>query len=172
MTKRESKSPIKNLPVRQPGQSSREKFANLFDDEIMPYILAVVSTFIMAFWEWQRYFFPRPPQPWILTICAIIAIGFFVRKIIKTIPITRQLRLGAIGEEAVGQFLEEKMRPMGCQVFHDVLGETFNVDHIVVGPTGVFAIETKTNSRLGTGKVFVSPCCATRAMRVAHYFSD
>jgi hypothetical protein len=27
-------------------------------------------------------------------------------------------------------------------------------------------------SRLGTGKVFVSPCCATRAMRVAHCFSD
>jgi hypothetical protein len=147
MTKRESKSPIKNLPVRQPGQSTRERIEGLFDNEIMAYAIAVAVCCLMAFWEWQRYFFPKPPQPWVMTICAILAILFTVRKILKTIPIARQLRLGAIGEEAVGQFLEEKLRPTGCQVFHDILGESFNVDHIVVGPTGVFAIETKTHSK-------------------------
>jgi hypothetical protein len=37
MKKCETRSPINNLPVRQPGQSTREKFTGLFDDEIMPY---------------------------------------------------------------------------------------------------------------------------------------
>jgi len=147
MTKRESKSPIKNLPVRQPGQSTRERFAALFDDEIMPYFLAVVVTFSMALWEWARYSIKSPPQPWTMTILLVVAVLVLIIRIRKTIPLARQLKLGAIGEEAVGQFLDEKLRPMGCQVFHDILGESFNVDHIVVGPTGVFAIETKTHSK-------------------------
>lgn len=147
MTKRESKSPIKNLPVRQPGQSTREKFANLFDDEIMPYLLAVMALFLGAFWEWWHYLSKNPPQPWLMTFLLVIAILFLIRKMRKTLPLARQLKLGAIGEEAVGQFLDEKLRPMGCQIFHDILGESFNVDHIVVGPTGVFAIETKTHSK-------------------------
>lgn len=29
-------------------------------------------------------------------------------------------------------------------VFHDVLAEGFNIDHVLIGPAGVFAIETKT----------------------------
>lgn len=151
MTKREIKSPIKNLPVRQPGQSTRETFERLFDNDITPYLMAAGVCCLLAFWEWQRYFFPKPPQPWVLTILAIAAVLFAVRKFQKTIPLARQLKLGAIGEEAVGQFLDEKLRPMGCQVFHDILGESFNVDHIVVGPTGVFAIETKTHSKPAKG---------------------
>ncbi len=147
MTKRESKSPIKNLPVRQPGQSTREKFAGLFDDEIMPYFIVVAVVVVLAIGEWTRFIFKSPPQPWLMSILAVITILFLVRKMQKTIPLARQLRLGAIGEEAVGQFLDEKLRPMGCQVFHDILGDSFNVDHIVVGPTGVFAIETKTHSK-------------------------
>ena len=155
MTKRESKSPIKNLPVRQPGQSTREKFANLFDDEIMPYFLVVTALLILAIGEWVRYLSKSPPQPWLMSIFAVIAILVLIRKIQKTIPLARQLRLGAIGEEAVGQFLDEKMRPMGFQVFHDVLGDKFNVDHIVVGPSGVFAVETKTCSKPVKGECIV-----------------
>ena len=147
MTKRESKSPIKNLPVRQPGQSTREKFANIFDDEIMPYFLAVAALVMLAIGEWARYLSKSPPQPWLMTILAVITILVMIRKIRKTIPLARQLKLGAVGEEAVGQFLDEKLRPMGCHVFHDILGDSFNVDHLVVGPTGVFAVETKTHSK-------------------------
>ena len=32
-------------------------------------------------------------------------------------------------------------------MFHDVLDEGFNVDHILIGPAGVFSIETKTWSK-------------------------
>lgn len=57
------------------------------------------------------------------------------------------LKLGIVGEEAVGQYLEEKLRPMGCQVLHDIPGEGFNIDHVVIGPTGVYCVETKTYSK-------------------------
>lgn len=56
------------------------------------------------------------------------------------------LRLAYDGELSVGQELNELMLD-GFRVFHDMQAESFNIDHAVVGPSGVFAIETKTRSK-------------------------
>ena len=45
----------------------------------------------------------------------------------------------------------EALRTAGYSVFHDVLGDGFNVDHVVVGPAGVFTIETKAWSKPAKG---------------------
>lgn len=50
--------------------------------------------------------------------------------------------LGRMGEVYVGQNLE-LLREKGFKVLHDVPGEGFNVDHILIGPKGIFTIETK-----------------------------
>jgi nuclease-like protein len=41
----------------------------------------------------------------------------------------------------------------GCRVFHDVQAEGFNIDHVVIGSAGVFAVETKARPKRphGTG---------------------
>ena len=49
---------------------------------------------------------------------------------------------GARGEEAVGRFLAELV-PEGYRILHDVDTGRGNLDHVAVGPTGVWAIETK-----------------------------
>ncbi|MBE0548059.1 MAG: NERD domain-containing protein [Rubrivivax sp.] len=67
----------------------------------------------------------------------------------------RALRQGAEGERAVGQFLD-RLRGDGYQVFHDVLGEGFNVDHVVIGSAGVFTVETKTWSKPVRGDARIS----------------
>jgi hypothetical protein len=65
----------------------------------------------------------------------------------------RNRYLGYFGERVVAEALEP-LKTRGYRVFHDVPGgerrHRFNLDHVVVGPTGVFAIETKTR-RQGTG---------------------
>lgn len=59
----------------------------------------------------------------------------------------RNRYLGYFGERVVAEALEP-LKARGYLVFHDVaagsLGRRFNLDHVVVGPGGVFAIETKT----------------------------
>lgn len=35
----------------------------------------------------------------------------------------------------------------GHHVFHDVVAAGFNIDHVVIGPRGIYCIETKTSSR-------------------------
>lgn len=48
---------------------------------------------------------------------------------------------GARGEERVAGLLE--LLPHGWHVFHDFPAGGHHVDHVVVGPTGVYAVETK-----------------------------
>ncbi len=58
----------------------------------------------------------------------------------------KQLRLGYECELAVGQELDLLMLK-GFRIFHDVPAENFNIDHIIIGPSGVFAVETKGRSK-------------------------
>jgi hypothetical protein len=71
----------------------------------------------------------------------------FARKAIAMLMRYRNDILGFKGERAVGEELNKLMLD-GCLVYHDVPGEgAWNVDHVVVAPTGVYAIETKTRSK-------------------------
>ena len=58
--------------------------------------------------------------------------------------------LGYLGERAVADHFEP-LRESGFRIFHDVPCEgrkkNFNIDHVVVGKTGVAAIEVKTRRK-------------------------
>jgi hypothetical protein len=56
----------------------------------------------------------------------------------------RAWRIGAIGEEHVGAILDTLIAS-GYHVLHDRRrpGGRENIDHVVIGPTGVFVVETK-----------------------------
>lgn len=85
----------------------------------------------------------------------VLALGavFVVIKIVALMGRIRDLSLGRDAEVAVGQELNQLARD-GFDVFHDVYGDgPFNVDHVVVGRSGVYAIETKGRSKpLRNGK--------------------
>ena len=56
----------------------------------------------------------------------------------RLIPLLREakaLGLGRDGERVVGQLLEN-MQPDGYHVLHDLIGEGFNVGHVVIGEPG------------------------------------
>jgi hypothetical protein len=61
------------------------------------------------------------------------------------------LLLALTGERAVGQFLEEKLRPLGYHILNDLPGDGFNLDHVIIGPTGIYCVETKTRSKPAKG---------------------
>ncbi|RYH61899.1 MAG: NERD domain-containing protein, partial [Alcaligenaceae bacterium] len=52
------------------------------------------------------------------------------------------LKAGYDAELAVGQELDQLIR-QGAYVFHDFPADHFNIDHVVIAPHGVFAVETK-----------------------------
>ncbi len=142
----EKRSPIKQPPLRQAGQSLDEKINDTLTEEAVLWIMAGAFAVALAIAEWIREWFELPPAPWSLTIFAVIVAGIVAWRLVLITQELRQLALGRKGEIVVGQCLEE-LRAQGYAVLHDITGNDFNVDHILVGPAGVFAVETKTRTK-------------------------
>jgi Nuclease-related domain len=141
-----NRSPIKAPPLRLPGQSLTEERALLLEDKVVLPLLLIVLLIAMAGVEWWRFYFPSKPNPLVVTFLAMIGIVFFAWRIYGVRQDIRRLRQGIDGERAVGQFLES-LREKKYKVFHDVVGDSFNIDHVLIGPAGVFTVETKTWSK-------------------------
>ncbi len=149
--KRETKSPLKDLPVRNPAQGLDEEIDRLLNDRAAGYMLVMAMVALLVWWEWWRWVFNLPPHPILFTVLGAGVFAFYIPKLVGIRRQLRNLALAVKGEKAVGQYLEEHARPLGYQVLHDVVGDGFNVDHVLVGPGGVFAVETKTISKPAKG---------------------
>lgn len=141
-----TKSPIKDAPLRQPGQSLVEESERIREDGLMPWLLAALMLFSVAAMEWFQQLTGATHSPVLFTVIALIAAAACAWRFARLRPRMRQLRQGIAGEKAVGQFLE-RLRQDGYEVFHDVTAEGFNIDHVVVGPAGILTVETKTWSK-------------------------
>ena len=78
----------------------------------------------------------------ILIAATLGAAWWLVKKALKR----ANYYLGYFGERVVAEILEP-LRAQGLRIVHDVPAqvgkEKFNVDHVAIGPGGIFAIETK-----------------------------
>lgn len=146
MDKEEKRSPLTGRPLRNPGQSIDEEIDKLLDNEAINYIVASAFFITFAFIEWLRWYNNSPYTPLLYTIVALAITVFSTVKLIKIKKKITNLKLGRDGERVVGQYLE-LLRENGCKIFHDIIGEEFNIDHVIVSNYGIFTIETKTYSK-------------------------
>jgi len=117
----------------------------------MSWIMATTFIFVLTMMEWYRWYAPRDPSPYLYTSIFIVMSILTTYRVIQTRKMLKKLRQGRDGEIAVGQFLE-RCRAQGAQVFHDIPGEGFNLDHVVIDKSGIYIIETKTISKPEKGK--------------------
>jgi hypothetical protein len=133
------KLPLKDKPVRASGESLDEEIARRRNECLFEYFFAATM-------ESVGYLTRAPRRPVPLSIVAAVTVAVAAWRIRNVRKRVRQLRQGRDGERAVGQFLEH-LREGGGQVFHDVPGEGFNLDHVVMSSHGLYAIETKSWSK-------------------------
>jgi hypothetical protein len=145
MTVNEKKSPLKEKPLHYPGQSLDEKLDHIKKD-MQPFILAPLLVVAVAALECWRWFTHSPPQPIAATVVAVVVGGYCIPKFLKLRKLHDNCELGRDGERQVGQGFEE-LRKEGYSVFHDLVANNFNVDHVIVSQRGIFAIETKTRTK-------------------------
>jgi hypothetical protein len=137
---------IRELPLRPPGESLRQKIEALTGEQDSEMVGLAISAYISC------------------AICLaatanirgyLIGAGvcLFVLKVLTAVPKllkltrrkwTHQLRF--VGEQLVAEELNQLLN-YGYHVFHDVPCQGYNIDHVVVGPKGVFAVETNTRHR-------------------------
>jgi Holliday junction resolvase-like predicted endonuclease len=128
--------------ARMPGQHARATFLRLRLRALIALgVLAVLTT------VFGRSFGLRSPL-FIGSELALLVTMFVVSRYV--LPLVDRHDRGAAGEEHVGGLLDE-LSEEGWHVIHDASFDYGNVDHIVLGTSGVFTVETK--SRQGEIRV-------------------
>ena len=128
---------------RIPGQSLLAEYNNsnaeLFSNLVMlvllfnmPFIFAGICDYIEV----------EQPQKSLMMSACFIGMIYFIIQLARAAKNKSNLRLGLEAEWFVSLELHEIAAP-NYKVFHDIQCDKFNIDHLVVGPNGVFAIETK-----------------------------
>jgi hypothetical protein len=139
------RSPLREKPLRIPGQSLEYQIEDKIAS-IGMYIFIAAIFILVALLEWIRLFTNPRPQPAFPTILAVLVLIYVSFKLVRLRKELVALRLGQDGERAVGEELQT-LQKKDMAVLHDILGDKFNIDHIVVSNQGVFVLETKTYSK-------------------------
>jgi len=155
------KSPFKadTRLLRQPGESLLKKLQKMDDDFPLVLLGAMVAPVLLSLFafgtlvKWKLAS-PRMAVGLVITIlmAATIASAWFVAWMAL-----RRARhyLGYFGERVVAERLEP-LRGEGWRIIHDVPAKVgkkkFNVDHVAIGRTGIYAIETKARRKGGAIK--------------------
>jgi hypothetical protein len=145
------KFPFADAVPRNPGEALAEKITELtFDFAVFFPMAALIPIYSYAVFLQIGADRQQPPSLIIvvpLFIFAAFGTAWFLIKLLRTMKELHLYRIGYAGEVAVGGALNQLML-QGYRVFHDIKGDKeFNVDHLLIGPSGVFAVETKTKTK-------------------------
>ena len=137
--------------LRQPGEGLRERIEKIdgqMNDEIFKGFLVPLCVLFLPLivLKWLKVGDQILIVLVVILVGYLISLGYRVWTLRKLVIELRDARLGLVGERVVADALEP-LKESGYRVFHDIPAQgatkAFNLDHVVVGPTGVFAIETK-----------------------------
>jgi hypothetical protein len=149
-----TKSPLAASNLRLPGESLHDQLIDeVFDNALLPLLIAFLMV-VFAGIEWFRHLTGQPPSPKVMTFIALATCAWAGIKFFKARKQIENLRLGRRGERWVAQFLEG-LRARDFHVYHDVPTGDANIDHVLIGPQGIFTIETKTLSKPEKGQCVI-----------------
>ncbi len=146
------RSPFDSHQLREPGQALRDRLDNAFAGLFLNGALGPIVTLTPLVYGMGRMLFASG-QNWLewafygaLSTLLVLLYCFLLMRDFQRI---RRLKLGLACELAVGQELEQLIRPEAhpYYVFHDVPGNGTRIDHVVVTPCGVFVVETRARTR-------------------------
>ncbi len=130
--------------ARYPGQSLDQKINDLIFDLNTSLMQVLICGGVLAFIYNSELNLATKSLTYVLLTIYMVP---FLRKARQQFVELANYRNGSKGEKAVGECLSELIR-YNWHVFHDVPAKGFNIDHVIVGPKGVFAIETKYRKKL------------------------
>ena len=149
------RSPIKDKLAHLPGEQLRVRMSALADkiDEYVVQLLivgpSVVLIVLLPRVEWTAL-----KLSWLDGLVLLTGIGMTLWNIKRLLPLWheyRQCKDGLRAEVAVAQQLD-RLQAQDCVVVHDIPVDDFNIDHVVIGASAVFAVETKSRRKSGDGK--------------------
>lgn len=148
------RSPLTQGLLRPAGHTLRNQFDDAFTD-VMGLMMAVLfGPALVGAMYGSMFMIPGQPFSWLRTgfyLAVVVSlIAFSTHRMVKLHAKAMNLRMGWDAEMATGQELDQLMR-RGAVVFHDFPAGDFNIDHVLICPAGVYAVETKSRMKPGRG---------------------
>ncbi|MEI6082890.1 MAG: nuclease-related domain-containing protein [Verrucomicrobiota bacterium] len=144
------RAPVETQLLRAPGESLQKKIEDL-DDKLgealmSAMLLPPVTLLLLAVWH-KGAVPQRIPELIGFYSASVAAFAFYARRVFKLRDEIQNHSLGLSGERAVGEELNKLMLD-GCFVYHDFPADPkWNIDHVIVAPSGVYIVETKTRRK-------------------------
>ncbi len=142
--------PVDVEGLRAPGQSSIIKI-----DELSGKIrcclaqVLIIPLILLSGYVSHMYLFIDARDSvagWFVGGVGVAIVIYNLFKSLKLIRRRRKLKLGYQSELTVGHALNQLIRD-GKYVYHDFPADSFNIDHIVVGPAGIFTVDSIARSK-------------------------
>ena len=150
-----TRSPLKDSPLRLPGQSIQDEIDRIYETRVVQPVVLTIGFILLAIIQWSYALLPARPNPWITSAIALLALLYTVVTVIRVSRKMRSLALARDGERIVAEHID-RLKEQGAAVIHDVVGDGFNIDHVILSSKGVFVAETKTRSKPKRGSPTVS----------------
>lgn len=90
---------------------------------------------------------------WLDSLFLLVILGagiYYGRKVMADMPQSRRLKQAIRAEQATAQELAASLAGDN-RIIHDIEGKDFNIDHVVITPAGIFAVETKSRLKPPAG---------------------
>lgn len=144
-----------DLKLLRSAGETQLKWVRKFDEDLILYISLAALVPVLTTWP-LLFLIRRFTGWWALGGLAALVVAFIGTFLAAARWLTRKMSegwdryLGYFGERCVAEQLDS-LKERGWKMFHDVPGEAhgkkFNIDHVAVGPGGVYVIETKTRRK-------------------------
>jgi hypothetical protein len=140
------RSPIENRRIYGAGEHLRKRIEDHTDEMMFGLtMLFFLGPAFVAEWglqhiNWDLVVFGF--WDYVLVVVFLVMISAAIWRIFKHAKQRRIANAGLKAELYTAQELNRLMA-LGCTVLHDLPAERFNIDHVVIGPRAVYAVETK-----------------------------
>lgn len=140
------RSPNENRRIYGAGEHLRKRVEGHTDEMMLGLtMLFFLGPTFIAIWalqhlDWAHVRFGL--WDYVLVVILVMMIGVAIWRIFKHGKQRRIANEGLKAELFTAQELNRLMT-FGCIVLHDLPADRFNIDHVVIGPRAVYAIETK-----------------------------
>lgn len=147
----ERRSPLHGRQIGHvPGQQLIKRQVEAGDGMLLSGVVMYLSAPMMLLaWALVRL----PPDrlrldgtTWMFVVGAIVVFAWGAYDFAKQLRRAQTASDGLLAERVTGMQLNRLVAD-GCVVLHDLPAENFNIDHIVIGPRAVYAVETKSFRR-------------------------
>jgi len=150
--KSKANSPVTTPLRRLPGESVRKELERIVDEQVAAYIFYPLAFWALAAWEYfRRWMRVQLDVAWLVAIAIGISI-YCAWRVVQRRQEIRNLWQAERAERHVSDLLR-RLRDKDYVTFDDLSDATgrtdTNIDHVVVGPGGIFAVETKGYSLFG-----------------------